>query len=142
MSKARTVLTLAAAGILAVALAPRADAQKLKPEPIKPIDAINGSATFKAYCAQCHGVAGKGNGPAARALKVPPADLTTIAKRNGGRFPADAVKAIISGEHEMPAHGSREMPMWGPVFRSVETPPVAELRVRNLVTHLQQMQEK
>lgn len=142
MSKARIALTLAATGILAVSLASRADAQKIKADPIKPLDSVTGSVTFKAYCAQCHGVGGKGNGPAAGALKVPPADLTTIAKRNGGTFPVGRVKAIISGEHEMPAHGSRDMPMWGPVLRSVETPPVAELRITNLITHLQRLQEK
>jgi len=142
MLKARIVLTLAATGILAVALASRADAQKIKADPIKPLDNVSGSVTFKAYCAQCHGVGGRGNGPAAKALKVAPADLTTIAKRNGGKFPVASVRAIISGEHEMPAHGSREMPMWGPVLRSVEAPPIAELRIANLINHLQQIQEK
>jgi len=53
---------------------------------------------FKAYCATCHGDSAKGNGPAAPALKIPPPDLTTLAKKNGGKFPADRVSTILRGE--------------------------------------------
>lgn len=138
MSKAvwaATVTTL----LLAVGL--HAQAQ-VKREPIKAIEGVNGAASFKAYCAQCHGVSGRGDGPAARALKVTPADLTTLAKRNGGHFPDTAVKQVINGDIDNPVHGSREMPMWGLVFRSVEDPSVVELRVFNLVKYIEQIQEK
>jgi mono/diheme cytochrome c family protein len=133
------VVWTATALLLAVGM--HAQAQ-VKREPIKPIDAISGSATFKAYCAQCHGVSGRGDGPAAKALKTLPADLTTLAKRNNGQFPAGAVKQVVNGDTANPSHGSREMPMWGPVFRSVENPSVAELRITNLVKYIEEIQEK
>jgi mono/diheme cytochrome c family protein len=135
------VVWAATATALLLALGGHAQAQ-VKREPIKPIDSVNGSATFKAYCAQCHGVSGRGDGPAAKALKTPPPDLTTLAKRNSGQFPAGAVKQMINGDTMSPAHGSPEMPMWGPVFRSVENPSVAELRVTNLVKYIEGIQEK
>jgi mono/diheme cytochrome c family protein len=135
------VVWAATATALMLALGGHAQAQ-VKREPIKPIDSVNGSATFKAYCAQCHGVSGRGDGPAAKALKTPPPDLTTLAKRNSGQFPAGAVKQMINGDTMSPAHGSPEMPMWGPVFRSVENPSVAELRVTNLVKYIEGIQEK
>ena len=128
---------------LVFAAGPRVAAeQQVKREPIPVPEGVDGATTFRAYCAQCHGVSGRGNGPAAAALKMPPADLTQISKRNKGEFPAAAVKNSISGDRAMPAHGPRDMPMWGPVFRSVENAAVTELRVVNLVKYLQQLQEK
>lgn len=135
------VVWVAATTALLLAASPHAQAQ-VKREPIKPIESVSGSATFKAYCAQCHGVSGRGDGPAAKALKTPPADLTTLAKRNSGKFPTGGVKQVINGDTMSPAHGSREMPMWGPVFRSVESPSTVELRIANLVKYLEDIQEK
>jgi mono/diheme cytochrome c family protein len=121
---------------------PRVAAQQVKKEPISAPTGVDGAATFRSYCAQCHGVAGRGDGPAAKALKVPPADLTQIAKRHNGQFPAGDVRSSISGDHSMPSHGTKDMPMWGPVFRSVESASVTELRVVNLVKYLEQLQQK
>jgi mono/diheme cytochrome c family protein len=117
-------------------------AQKIKRVPISPIRGVAGAASFNAYCTQCHGVEGRGNGPAARALKVPPADLTRIAERRGGHFPVADVKQVILGDQEMLSHGTREMPMWGPAFRSVEDSAVAELRLVNLVRYIETLQQK
>lgn len=117
-------------------------AQKIKREPINSIRDIAGAASFKAYCTQCHGVGGLGDGPVAKALKIPPADLTRIAQRRGGRFPTADVKQIILGDQEMLPHGTREMPLWGPAFRSVEDSSIAELRLINLVRYLEGMQQK
>jgi mono/diheme cytochrome c family protein len=99
---------------------------------------------FRAYCASCHGAAGKGDGPVAPALKVPPADLTTLARRNGGRFPAVRVFQSVEGSAAFPAHGSREMPVWGAVFRqsSGSTEAQVKLRVRNLTNYIESMQVK
>lgn len=135
------VVWAAGAAALLLALGGHAQAQ-VKREPIKPIETVSGSATFKAYCAQCHGISGRGDGPAAKALKTPPADLTTLTKRNNGQYPAGAVKQVVNGDTASPAHGSREMPMWGPVFRSVENPSVVELRITNLVKYIEEIQEK
>jgi mono/diheme cytochrome c family protein len=87
---------------------------------------------FRAYCATCHGVDGKGHGPAASALKQPPADLTTLAKRNHGKFPADYVKKVLVHGVSVPAHGNAEMPIWGPTFAGIND--------RQLIEYLESLQ--
>jgi len=127
-------------GALVIA-APAFAQTTIKREPIKPIADVSGAASFNAYCTVCHGPSGTGNGPAARALTTPPADLTQIAKRNNGKFPAAAVRMHLTGETVVAAHGTREMPIWGPVLRSAEG-SVADLRVKNLVDYIEALQEK
>lgn len=72
-----------------------------------------GRQEFNIYCVPCHGESAKGDGVAAAALKEKPADLTMIAARAGGTFDPEKVAEIIDGRQDMPAHGSREMPIWG-----------------------------
>ena len=67
-------------------------------------------------CASCHGKTAKWDGPAAASLKQAPADLTTLAKRNGGKYPSDKVTHVLRGQAKLSAHGDQEMPVWGPVF--------------------------
>jgi hypothetical protein len=115
----------------------------VKQEPVKPMSDVSGAATFKAYCRSCHGQQGKGDGPAATALKIAPADLTEISKRAGGKFPFTKVKAQITGDDVVAAHGSRDMPTWGPLFKQVDAShSVAELRLTNLVKYLEEIQAK
>jgi mono/diheme cytochrome c family protein len=71
---------------------------------------LNGGDEYRRYCAQCHGVKGKGDGPMAAALKVPPTDLTELSKKNGGQFPFQLVYNAISGQDVVTAHGTRDMP--------------------------------
>jgi mono/diheme cytochrome c family protein len=71
---------------------------------------------FVQYCSACHGVHGRGDGPAAPALQPPPADLTRITQRHDGLFLVTALTAVIDGQTVIPAHGSREMPIWGVRF--------------------------
>ncbi len=119
----------------------RVDAQTIKQGTAPRIQSVEGVDTYKAYCAVCHGPQAKGNGPAATALKKVPADLTTIAKRNGGTFSASDVEAVIMGQQVMASHGSRDMPIWGPVFRSLASDPsFMKLRVQNLVDYLKSIQ--
>lgn len=75
-----------------------------------------GQELYREHCATCHGLDAKGNGPAARALKKKPTDLTRI-QQPGEKFPAYRVLNAIEGEKITPAHGSREMPVWGTIFR-------------------------
>ena len=75
-----------------------------------------GRGEFATYCASCHGVDAKGGGPAGAALLTPPPDLTRLAARRGGRFPADEIAAWIDGRLAPSAHGTREMPVWGVHF--------------------------
>ena len=75
-----------------------------------------GKADFQSSCASCHGVDGKGKGPVSEQLKLPPADLTILAKKNNGVFPTNAVYETIYGSKTISAHGTREMPIWGERF--------------------------
>jgi mono/diheme cytochrome c family protein len=106
------------------------------------IRSIEGPALYKAYCAVCHGTDGRGNGPMASALKVQPPDLTRIAERNGGAFPMARVENIISGEQNLSSgHGTREMPIWGPIFSRVDRDQdLGRVRIDNLTRYLRDMQ--
>jgi len=106
---------------------------------------IEGKDTYAAYCAACHGAAGKGNGPAAPALKMPVPDLTTLAQRHGGTFDATGIERQITGVDKVPAaHGDLAMPIWGPIFKSTaaDSETVAKLRAVNLVGYLKTIQVK
>jgi mono/diheme cytochrome c family protein len=108
------------------------------------IDSIQGPALFKAHCAVCHGESGKGDGSRAQSLKVKVPDLTRIAARNGGRFPSTRIQRIISGE-EPPSkgHGTREMPVWGPILSQVgRDQDLGRVRVDNLARYLKEIQTK
>lgn len=97
---------------------------------------------YMSYCASCHGKEGKGDGPAAAALKRPPTNLTTLSKNNGGNFPAKAVYVAISGQFNVAAHGSREMPVWGAVFAQTSSDSLAKLRLTNLTDYIEKLQVK
>lgn len=112
---------------------------KIEHAPIKNVKASDAKAMFDSYCAVCHGKAGKGDGPAARALAKVPADLTTISARNKGTFPDTRVRRYIQGLDEVAAHGSRDMPMWGSLFNSLSR-DTAELRVAALADYIKGMQ--
>ncbi len=105
---------------------------------------VSGPKLYQDYCAVCHGSDGKGDGPAAATLKTWPADLTTIAKRHNGSFPVLHVTEKIEGDNMVTAHGSREMPLWGPVFRSMAHGHAdsAQRRMENLIAYLESIQEK
>jgi mono/diheme cytochrome c family protein len=115
----------------------------IKEQPVRPLGDVAGATTFREYCSTCHGVGGHGNGPAASALKTAPSDLTLIARRAGGTFPFGTVKSKITGDDVVAAHGSRDMPTWGPLFKAVDTSSsVAELRLTNLINYLEGIQAK
>jgi mono/diheme cytochrome c family protein len=101
-----------------------------------------GKDLFMLRCASCHGKDGKGHGPAAVALKTPPADLTRISKKNGGAFPRADVMRFIDGERPVPAHGPRHMPVWGEVFREERTDSEARMRILSLTSFLESIQEQ
>ncbi len=105
------------------------------------IRSVEGPDLFRAYCASCHGKDGRGNGPAAPALKVKVPDLTVIARNNGGQFPSARVRRIIMGEDVVAAHGSREMPVWGPIFHQVESDvDRGYVRLENLTKYVESIQ--
>jgi mono/diheme cytochrome c family protein len=119
----------------------------VKKVPIQHTAAESGQEMYMAYCAACHGKEGKGDGPAASALKAPPPDLTMLAKRNNGKYPNDHVAHILQSGKEAPAHGTKDMPIWGPLFRSLHgrttgSDPVIQLRIANLTKYIESLQSK
>jgi mono/diheme cytochrome c family protein len=115
-----------------------------KPEEIRLIESIQGPALYQAYCSSCHGKDAKGGGPMAASLKVAPSDLTRIAARNGGKFPLMRIQKIISGEEQTAsAHGSREMPVWGPIFSQVAwDQDLGRVRIDNVARYIREIQTK
>jgi mono/diheme cytochrome c family protein len=107
----------------------------------------DGEQLYAELCAVCHGQEARGDGPAAVALKVATPDLTLLAKRNDGVYPFDDVERAISGEAEIAAHGTLEMPVWGKAFvdlRPDHTPvkrwAFARLRIYDLAAYLETLQ--
>jgi len=116
----------------------------IKHVPLTATSPSSGQEMYKTYCASCHGTDGKGNGPAAAALKMPPADLTQLAKTNGGKFPDLKVASTIRGEGNIQAHGTPEMPVWGQLFWGMSHGHEGEVqqRVANLTKYIETMQAK
>jgi mono/diheme cytochrome c family protein len=149
----RPVCNLLVFGAALVSMHTIAGAQEnqIKKTQVKPTSSVSGAQMFKEYCAVCHGPSGKGDGPVATALKVPPPDLTTLARRHDGKFPDDYVSNVLKNGVQNPAHGSGEMPVWGPIFDTLnrwkalcpgmdETP--VTLRITNLTNYLKSIQKK
>ncbi len=104
---------------------------------------LSGASMFKAYCAVCHGADAKGDGPAASALKQAPADLTTLAKRHDGKFPDSYVATVLRNGVKSPAHGDADMPVWGPLFRSMDSDQgIMYVRISSLVNYIKSLQVK
>ncbi len=82
----------------------------------------SGAGLYMRYCASCHGVAARGDGPAAAALRTPPADLTRLAERYGQPLPMERLAAFVDGRAAVRAHGSREMPVWGEALYAGDRP--------------------
>jgi mono/diheme cytochrome c family protein len=101
-----------------------------------------GAQLFGAYCATCHGEAGRGNGPLVGELRRRPPDLTKFTARNGGVFPAERVRRIVDGR-DVASHGDPAMPVWGNVFsRSEGGEAAARERVQAIVDYLASIQER
>jgi mono/diheme cytochrome c family protein len=109
------------------------------------IPSLAGRDLFDFYCATCHGRDGKGNGPVAAALKALPPDLTRLARDNGGAFPRHRVEMFIThdGSVSTPAHGTSDMPVWGPVFRGLDpSDTLVRVRIANVVDYIASIQAK
>ena len=106
--------------------------------------AIAGKKTYARHCASCHGTDARGNGPAAVILKTTPPDLTTLAKRHGGKFPYDYVFDVLRFGTRFASHGSSDMPIWGPIFGSMENYDEAAVRkrIKDLSDYLASLQQK
>ena len=128
---------------LAVLLAQTPTIRKV---PLAPTSPGSGKEMFETYCAVCHGPDGKGNGPAAPALKKSPADLTQLTRKStNGKFPELRVSQVVaSGPAEILAHGSPDMPVWGQLFRSLGSGDegVVRIRIVNLTDYVKSIQAR
>ena len=116
---------------------------KIKTTPVSRTAPNSGVEMYKTYCAVCHGLDGTGNGPAVPALKMAPPDLSKLTANSGGKFPELRVYSTIRGEADIPAHGSKDMPVWGTLFRSLDRTDASlvNLRLRNLTAYVQSLQK-
>lgn len=156
--RARKARILAAAAVAAFAIGifasrpgdanAQASAPAATPSPQSFV--LSGKDEYVFHCASCHGLDGRGNGPAASVFKIKPADLTLLSRRNGGVFPKKRVFATIDGTTIVAAHGSREMPVWGEIFerqgsntynRAATAREVRE-RIQRLVNYLESIQRR
>jgi mono/diheme cytochrome c family protein len=105
---------------------------------------LSGSDLYRGHCAPCHGSDAKGTGPVAPALKIKVPDLTALEKNNRGQFPLDRVRRTIMSDQLMASHGSRDMPVWGPIFAVYEKDlrEPANIRIENILKYLQSIQQK
>jgi len=109
--------------------------------PKTPVE-LSGKEMFKTYCAACHGEDAKGHGPVAPALKVPPPDLTALSKGNNGKFPEEHFVSVLKNGVNEAVHGTADMPIWGPIFSTLNTQRLVTLRMSNLTHYLESIQEK
>jgi len=116
-------------------------------------EVTSGQLEYREHCASCHGLSGKGDGPVAEALAKSPGDLTQLRKKHGGKFPSQRVYRTIDGRDRVPSHGTREMPVWGSVFRLRQgslsgsgAPPLTDdevkARIKPIVEYVRSLQGK
>ena len=122
------------------------------PAPVKPaagqapdagVYGVSGAYAYRTYCASCHGTDGKGEGPLAESLRFHPPDLSLIAKRNGGEYPAEKIHRIVDGRKPLPGHGGPDMPIWGDAFRNADTgydDAKVKEKIRSVVAYLRTLQ--
>lgn len=133
---------MAAALLLAIGYADQPNGKLTIPAPNT--DPTNGKLMFTSYCAPCHGADGRGNGPVAGVLKMPPADLTGLAKANHGKYPDIHIISVLRFGTDVRAHGSADMPVWGKIFANMSKVNSQErdLRTSNLSRYLESIQAK
>ena len=148
----RWSIVLVSIAILAVAIAVAEEPPpKIVDAPLewKTLALGDGEQLYGELCAVCHGVGAKGDGPAAPALRAEVPDLTLLAMKNDGAYPFDEVQRSISGEGEIVAHGTRQMPIWGTAFSDVrldrkpaQRRAFARLRIYHLAQYIESLQER
>ena len=132
-----------AIGILVFVAAATPGAQDPSQTPPILIQSLAGRDSFELYCSPCHGRTGRGDGPVAPALRSQPTDLTRLTQRNRGVYPAEGVRAFVTGVgRPIAAHGTTDMPVWGPLFRAFESDIRVRERIANVVTYIESLQQK
>lgn len=112
----------------------------------RPVDTLSGVDLYQRLCSSCHGVAARGDGSVAPLVKTGVPDLTLLARRDGGEFPAEDVRRAIDGRWDRRAHGARDMPVWGWQLYDMSSRDqqqeraVVDSMIERLVTYLQSIQ--
>ncbi|HWE87168.1 MAG TPA: c-type cytochrome [Terracidiphilus sp.] len=142
MLKRITSLAIAGAFFLAMGYADQSKGKIVIP--VGRTNPTDGKLMYQSYCAPCHGVDGRGNGPAASAMKTQPVDLTQLARIHQGKFPENHIAAVLQFGTAVSAHGSASMPVWGQLFGKIEPVQSQEtaLRINNLTHYLETMQAR
>lgn len=140
----RSLLITAMAAALAATLSFANQTESKVVIPVEKTAPTNGKQMYNSYCASCHGVDGKGHGPAAAAMNSQPTDLTMLAKNNHGKYPDSHVATVLRFGSELPAHGSAQMPVWGPILGNMNRSNTLEkqLRITNLSHYIESIQER
>ena len=128
--------------LVALASAPLAQQQGPDDGSSSSLTSASGQDLFNSHCAACHGRDAKGDGPVAATLKTKPTDLTALARRNRGTFPRTDVISYIDGTgRALPSHGPGEMPVWGPIFRAMDTlDPRVKIRIADIAAYIETLQ--
>ena len=136
--------TLVVASGLCLAQDKSGQKPEVKQTAIKQTNPASGKEMFLQYCAACHGAEGKGNGPAASAMKSQPTDLTQLARKHDGKYPANSVASVLKFGGGPSVHGSAGMPVWGPLLQSLDKfhDTVVQQRISNLVNYIETLQAK
>lgn len=127
---------------LGTAFAGERPAVTIVPQPAPYVAPTDGAAMYAEYCASCHGFDGRGRGPALTGLNYNPVDLTQLAAKNDGEFPAQHVRYVLLDAGPKSVHGT-DMPAWAVILGELnrDNPGVHMIRVRNLSDHLDSIQE-
>ncbi len=137
-----TIFTIAI--LLSLGGAGSAQQTILNQTPVRPTSWASGQHMYQEYCAACHGADGDGQGPAASACTIKPVDLRMLASSNGGKFPYEHFYAVLQFGTATPAHGSADMPIWLPMFASLNQghEAIAQQRMHNIANYVASLQSK
>lgn len=140
----KLLLVMAAIATLAVGTSYAEQSNSKVTIPVNRTAPTSGKQMYVSYCAPCHGVDGRGQGPVASALRTPPTDLAVISRNNHGKYPDAHIAAVLQSGVEIPSHGSAEMPVWGPILAKMDQANAQGrmLRISNLSRYIETMQVK
>jgi mono/diheme cytochrome c family protein len=122
----------------------------LLPVAVPPAAAQSGKQDYEKYCADCHGLGGKGDGSDVQTIPMhpPPSDLTQLTKDNGGKFPFDEVVETIDGRKNIPSHERLEMPFLGATLQkpgqefTPESDAEVKKRIEAMARYVESLQRK
>ena len=129
-------IRLSCAGVLALIVVISAGCSRTQMASRNYDPIASGRLTYESYCMNCHGTEARGDGPVADLLTISPSDLTKLSQKNNGVFPASSVYDQIDGRDDVRSHGTREMPVWGNIWRENNGVPRSEEEAQRMINEL------